>query len=886
MKGFWNFAQRNQCFQNDRILSKKVLSYADKKIGFVMLNTAPLSVLGGIAEDMGSHCISEEQLSKLEQMADADINILVMHHSIEWFNAICKERMRKIISQKYSLVLTGHEHEPVGETRNTNDSGEMQYIQGNALCGYAVEGNGFCTINIDTQEMNMIGYSYLWKNSLYIPKKILSSTVRRCFGGDLVVRKGYLDEISKDSLNRALDKYYVFPGLTYNSFDEKAEVEKQEIETEGELFSLLARHKKIIITGEHKSGKTVLARRLFNCFLEQGKNPLLITASDINKKKIEKTVEHVFAEQYEVEDNAYEVFRQMDRAKKVVLLDEANLINKSVLQSLVRFLESNFGLVILFTEEKMDLNIKKQVVDVMVEPDTLNMMIKPFLYVSRKKLINKVLANSSEREYDLKKETNKINELINTQVKYFNLTPEFIINFVNQYEQEYRFHFTSGMNVFNVVYESSIRNRVIANLDNIDATIVLNILRELAYYMHFGKKSTIKVNEISDVISKYEKAYRQNINVRLFLNSAISAKILVDVENEIRFKDHTLVAYFVAQAINQKYNQNEDIQENIENLLKNLCFSINSDIVLFLALITNNPKFINVIIDGARKHFTSQEELSFDKENIKFLLDTAVPVKNTLPNETERQQREVALEKQEEEVKLSEIVELINEYDYTDEDLIKFENQMLISLKYLEILSKSLPAFCQNMKVELQDKLVELLYRCPNQFLHTLLKDVGDGFEVFCNEIYSDVSMLRKEKNIAEVNIESVKHLIEQISAVMVMALYQSVASTCTTEQTIAALNSFDYEENSNYTLQNLMMISRISDVQVFSKRAQKLFKTMGHKIEKSIVKYTVREYLLRNNVELYGEAQSLIDCFFKDEDYDKIKTEIIKKRITEKDRT
>ena len=108
----------------------------------------------------------------------------------------------------------------------------------------------------------------------------------------------------------------------------------------------------------------------------------------------------------------------------------------------------------------------------------------------------------------------------------------------------------------------------------------------------------------------------------------------------------------------------------------------------------------------------------------------------------------------------------------------------------------------------------------PNQFLYTVLRDIGENFESFCNEVYEDISVLRKEKNIAEVNINSVKHIIEQISAVLVMALYQVVAATCTSEQTIAALNDFDFSSNSNYKLQNLMIISRVAEVGSFSRRA------------------------------------------------------------------
>ena len=404
--------------------------------------------------------------------------------------------------------------------------------------------------------------------------------------------------------------------------------------------------------------------------------------------------------------------------------------------------------------------------------------------------------------------------------------------------------------------------------------------------MHFGKKNYVGIDEITNVVETYKKNYRQKVNIRFFIDATIRAKILVDVDDEIRFKDHTLVAYFVAQALNQKYHQDEDINDYLDYLLKNLCFSINSDIVLFLALITNNPKFINVIINGAIKHFEKKEELSFDAENIKFLLDTTIPVKNSLPNEEERKQRDEVLAKQEEDAKFSDLIELVNEYDYSEEDLLKIENQIMISFKYLEILSKTLPAFCQNMKVEQQDVLVSLIYRCPNQFLFDVLKDIGDNFEAFCNEVYEDISALRQEKNIAEVNINSVKHMIEQISAVLVMALYQVVAATSSSEQTITALNEFNYNSNSNYKLQNLMMISRVADVTTFSRRAQELNRELENKIEKSIIKYTVREYLLRNNVEIYGEAQSLIDCFFGGQTSQKLKMEIAKKRIIEKDRT
>lgn len=383
MDGFFGFARHRKCFLDDKIVSKKIYTYGDKKVGFVMLNTAPFSMLGGNAEDMGRHYLSDEQIASIESATEADVNILVMHHSIEWFNSSCKDKLRKIISKKYSLVLTGHEHEPVGESRNINGTGDVQCVQGNALCGYASEGNGFCVVNLDFDAGRMIGHSLLWKESFYVPKKILDASIKDCIGRVFIAKREFVESLNIDVNKKKIDDYYVFPSLTYHTYKENEEAEKHDVETENDLIEVIEKYNKIVISGEHKAGKTLLAKRLFRSFLSQGKTPLLLTASDVNKKKIDRTIEYAFYEQYDSENDAYELFKQIHKSNKVVLLDEANLIPKNILDTLLKFLDDNFEKIVVFSEEKMELDIKKQVVDMMIEPNTLNMVIKRKRQIAR-----------------------------------------------------------------------------------------------------------------------------------------------------------------------------------------------------------------------------------------------------------------------------------------------------------------------------------------------------------------------------------------------------------------------------------------------------------------------------------------------------------------------
>ena len=477
-----------------------------------------------------------------------------------------------------------------------------------------------------------------------------------------------------------------------------------------------------------------------------------------------------------------------------------------------------------------------------------------------------------------------INDMINSQIKYFDLNPEFIINFVDNYEKECETNigFAAGINAFSMVYENAIKTRIIENsIDNISPTL-MNILRELAYYMHFSKKSFVTIVCFDKIADNYNSEYRQNVNSRIALNVAIDSKILKENENGIYFNDRTLLAYFVALAINFKMHNGEDISADIQYLLTHLCFGINSDIVLFMALVTNNPMILNIIINGAKNHFLKRDELSFDKNNISFITSADFKIKGTLPNDEEKVQRQKNIEEQEKKIKPKDIVELIDEYNYSELELGNKKNQLMISIKYLEVLSKILPAFCQDMKVHQQDELVGLLYQCPNQFLYMLFEDVEKNFENFCNELYSEIAELKREKRQVEYSQINSKRTISEVSANLVLALYQLVAMTSSNTQSIKALNAFDYENNSNYRLQNLMMCARVDGLVSLSKKAKNIDKKASTELEHQMIKYAVRDYLMRNNVELHGEAESLMAYFFENNEIKKMKDIKIKKRIIE----
>ena len=204
---------------------------------------------------------------------------------------------------------------------------------------------------------------------------------------------------------------------------------------------------------------------------------------------------------------------------------------------------------------------------------------------------------------------------------------------------------------------------------------------------------------------------------------------------------------------------------------------------------------------------------------------------------------------------------MVDEYDYTEEDLLKEENQILISFKYIEILCKLLPAFCFNMKVDQQDEIATLIYSCPNIFLYSVLHDINDNFDEFAEEIYKKTL---DEKNNQSISIDRIKKLLSKLCIDLIWSVYNRVCSTCSTEQSIRTLNCFDYFGSSNYELMNLLMRCQCEDLSTFSKAAIELDKKSKNSLMKEFIRNIVWLYFLKNDFPIVGEAQALRDYFFE----------------------
>lgn len=884
---FYSFATFNRCFIDNKVISHKNVKLDQININFTLVNTGIFSLPGGSNQDMGIHYLNDEEIENIVPKSKGDLNVIVMHHSCEWFANGVKEKLRSILNDNFSLVFEGHEHDGFGENRKLNNRNSINYIQGNSLSGDKKHQKGFTTVLYDTDNKTAKGTSFIWNKDYYQGTEILNESLQDKGRIPFANTKEFIKYLKHDDNHRLISQFFVFPSLLYTD----DELETKVIDNGDEFVETVLVNYKTVVSGDTRSGKSTLSKYLYQCFIEREEEifPILLVSEDLRNKKIDRIVEYAFKNQYEENNNSYDKYLQFEREKRILLIDDAGKITKSTLNKILEHYSEMFNNIVLFSDQKIEMNIHKRVVDKLIEKNVGQINIRAFLYDKRKKLISKAYdvlhlpVGMSEKEQAI----DELNNLITSQLKYFRLDPEFIVNFVMHYSEKFKIKFSPGENVFNMVYENSIKTKIINASAFTDVNAIFNIMEEMAFYMHFGKKSWISEEELAKIIEAYNRDFRQNVKIVTVIKVGEEASLIIDKESKIRFNDNNLLAYFVAQAINRKYHYPED-QEDIyiktEYLLNNLCFGINSDIVLFMALITSNPKIIGLILNCAHKHFEHMDELSFDNNNIPFLCKSNFKVKNTIPDEKEKHEKEKQLVKyEEEELQVSEIVELVDLYNYDEKDIEKIENQVLKSIKFLEVLAKILPAFSHNMKATQQDELVKAIYIYPNRLIYDVLHEISDHHEEFVKEIFNEISSIRKERDISELNMEDVREMVERMSISLVVSLYQLVATCATTKQTINALDEFDFNSNSNYSIINLMMSEKAGNLSVFHDKAIKLYDKSELKLLKSMIKFTVRNYFLNHNVPLVGDGQSLIDKFFDSSNQKTLKGEMVKSKLISK---
>lgn len=884
LSNFYEFANRNRCFMNHRVIDVKKLKFGNFIVKVNMINSAPFSLLGSGNRDKGMHYIPTVEFDKFNKSIQQKYTISVIHHGPEWFNDASKQKLYDAFNESTDLLFVGHEHFSLNEHKIVNGK-HIDISSGVALYGTKTE-HGFNALLLDTELRTLIGYKYIYNGKIYKPKQILrnenvifNSNCNFRFTSDF--QRELLTDIGERRGEKYM-KYFVFPSL--EAKDLNSDLRNYTVTTVEKFIELLSVKPKISIEGSSKTGKSMLSKYLTH-YLSEDYVVLFLTEESFAPKNIQNIIKNALQNQYG-DDGDFDGFMQLEPEKKVLIVDRNDKVDKSKWKDFYETYSKQFGHIILFGGIGWNLNIKDRAIEELTENAFFQMRICPFYYVKREQLIEKICKNylTEYPSLDVNEKTRIINEDITNQIKYFQLTPNFIHQYVDYTIQFSHIKTQKETNVFSRVFVANITYRVSKNIhEESDVDEILVSLDYVAHYIHFVKEyQKISYEEFERGINEYKEKYdNEELKPKYVYEVAIKSNLLKESADsfEIEFCDENLLSYFVAQHLNRTC-QNGENPEDLKFVLDNICFGINGDVVLFLSYITSNTQILTPILQSIINHMYNWQELDLDANNIEYLSKIVVQTTPKLPDQKEKNKIKEEKDEMEKEIISERESQADSLYSYDQSKVNSFSNRVSKSIIYLELVAKILPNFRYILTKEEKKIITEIVYTYPNKLLYFMLKDIDENYNMIINDILKKEPKTRKGILITKNMLD--KEFQNQ-SVAYILGIYDFISMTVSNTKTINDLEKFDFGKNSNYRIQNLLMHENIANFKIFIKRAEDIYDSASLSIIKQMVKMIVRKYFICHDIEMHGVSIHLIDKFFgenqrKDFQIVQAKNQIIKK--------
>lgn len=837
---FFNYANYKRCFIQNRVVDTRVVNYNGFKVQYNLLNTAPFSTLQ--PNDKELHYLPDEHLYDLVKNEDVDLSIAIMHHSTEWFNHETKNALEKILRTNTDIIFCGHEH-----IVDTNQNDFFLLSRGGVYSGNMTHESTFSTLILDTDSLNCNEVVFDWNDShvlfnrkgnkrsrtLTLKKNVMSPTLE-------FTEKIYDDtqKISKSVLD-----YFVFPELNQELGNNEGKAV-----SEITFWDKFLEGRVINITGKNGSGKTTLLKYVFSKSIEKDFFPLYLSSDECpSRTPIDRIAEVLFKEQYDGQQFLFDRYDQLPVANKILFVDNLDSIRFNQ-KEFLEYFAPRFRTIVFTSHKKLEIDVKTAAKEELIENECYNVKIEDFYREKRIELVKKVCEICAKDSELMNYIIDVIDSLVKRRNMLFELSPEYIVQYIKFFLNKDKDD-RKGEAIFNIVFETNLRIAIYEYSSEKHLEHCMLVLEEIAFYMHTNKNERISYKNIVGLIDEVNHQRDLTINIAKCLNIVMSAKIIKNSreENHYEYSNRNYLAYFVAKKLNKMIEKNGFNINELRYVFENICFGINDNILLFLSFLRENTNFALRICEMLSDILGEFSELDFDNNNIAFIKRQRIN-NLELPTHQEKKSFEKSSDTMEREMRKIENNEIQYNriYDYDESYAGNFRNRIIRAIKYLEIISKSFISHFVNLESDEKQKIVELMYKAPNQILYALLKIADDNYDEIISELKTLADSVFGVDKISKADIEDV---LNKTATGMCLSVYNHVAFFGVNNDTLRLLNNYELK-NTNHKVQNLVMIENAASNTEFADKAIALKDSENDMFMTYLIRRIAQKRLLTREVD------------------------------------
>jgi predicted MPP superfamily phosphohydrolase len=747
---FWDFTNEITDFKERNKVSYKYkfIPHIDFKVTFHCYNT---SWLTEINEKQGSLIVPENKFIENE---NGEYIISVFHHPLDWLSANTKRnnklRFEEHLLNSSNLVIYGHEHDKGNPKAILQKNNNVVFCGGKAFDKNALNETGFSLYEIDLTDKSVNIKTFNFDGNEYSVETEDSHQIIEKVKREFILSQEFETKITDLSIplkhsrkpKLVLSDVFVYPDLEPLLEDESNVVQYP---NSYELIDKVKNEEKVneLIEGADQSGKTSLLYVLYKRYYEMGLTPIYLRGKYCIETDLKKLVKKALKEQYNNEN--VDLFFQLN--KKVLLLDnfhKSNL-NSKYKKRLVESFNNNFEIIIVTSDNTY--SSKNVTEEATSFKEYLKYKLLPLGHEKRSELIeqwlligeNKLTIQEEEILNNVKLRFNEINSLIGNRL--MPSYPIFILTLLQSLDENLQnFSQTSYANIYLVLIKAGL---VKEGIKESVLTSLLNILKELAYYMYDKNKSPFNRDDFENFIIEYSgKYFRQKSLTNDKILSVLCNSNILKFDDEYYTFSYKYIYYFlIAQKISTDI---ESYQELIYDLCNNIHLEINANILIFLSHHSKAQILIDNIVFTSEIPFEKASPLTLNKDDefVKFITEFTNEIKEEIIEDRNPK------EEVKKELKKKDAIERNNREDEdSEEDILPAEAiEMNQAFRTVKIIGQIVKNQSGDFEKEKLIKLVEAAYNTIFRFLGFYSGMLEKDKEILIETIVEDIKEKEEKK--------------------------------------------------------------------------------------------------------------------------------------------
>ncbi len=579
---------------------------------FVLVNSAPFSMLGSNDKDKGIHYLlpNNYPIHGDPQKGKTTIEILVSHHRPDWFVYSAKTALEDFENTVATFGFYGHEHTcEIKEVRIDYEEGSTIISKGGELnvnSGAITGSLAAYYVNDDCSRCEMFKFVFDYKKNKFKRHHFEKENLKT--NTPLLIKDTFISTIINPLLKDDVRErdIFVMPLL-------KASGKQENINDFQSFVDHIGKQHKVYLFGNPNCGKSILLHRLFEYF----KNDKWCIYLDVKYEypnNIETAIKNAFNEEYRSAINVYDDFIESPLDEKIILIDNFDCVEKDYKKNeILDYLKEKFGIIIVSSIQKNE-SLSNLIKRYFEENETF--IIGGFSIKQRIEFYNKYLKQKniiSENELSLI--TNAIEASISTCSVLDISDPSYLLPLISQIYNNKLYQERDTQNAFTIIFEHSLRSAILnaSNGESLDDCI--SVIQLLALHTVFVKQgSSFDFADISKCVKERRKDFTHiKLTDEDVLRILVGSKLVYKEDNEYRFERNSFLAYFASLEIIRLYQSGKT--DYFNKIVDNIVYGINGDIFVFVVY---QLKTINVffdIHDTLDKLLSKFEEINFETKN-------------------------------------------------------------------------------------------------------------------------------------------------------------------------------------------------------------------------------------------------------------------------------